>query len=152
MSETYKIPVSVLVIIHDSDWQILLLERADRPGFWQSVTGSLDYPEEPLPAAAARELFEETGICVENLDLRDWKWNQEYEIFDHWKYRYAPGTTKNTEHVFSVEVPRASQILLSPREHIQYQWLDWKEAADRCFSWSNSEAIRKIACSSNFAG
>jgi dATP pyrophosphohydrolase len=139
----HKIPESVLVVIHTADLEVLLIERADRPGFWQSVTGSLDRVDEPLPETAARELFEETGIQVdgETIRLHDWHLSNVYEIYQTWRHRYAPGVTHNTEHVFSVCVPRDITITLAPREHLQYAWLPLLEAADRCFSSSNAEAI-----------
>jgi len=143
---TYKIPESVLVVIHTSAMEVLLLERADRPGFWQSVTGSLDSLDEPLPSTAARELFEETGIVADGRDivLRDWQLSNIYEIYPVWRHRYAPGVTHNTEHVFSVCVARDLPIVLSAREHLQHAWLPWLEAADRCFSSSNAEAILQL--------
>lgn len=143
---TYKIPESVLVVIHTADLQVLLIERADKAGFWQSVTGSLDAADEPLLATAARELFEETGIVAdgEHIVLRDWQLANIYEIYPHWRHRYAPGVTQNTEHVFSVEVPRDIVITLAPREHVRYQWLPLLEAADACFSSSNAEAILQL--------
>lgn len=142
----YKIPESVLVVIHTADLQVLLIERADRPGYWQSVTGSLDAPDEPLAATAARELFEETGIVADGaaIALRDWQLANVYTIYPVWRHRYAPGVTENTEHVFSVQVPRDIAITLSPREHLQYRWLPWLEAADQCFSSSNAEAILQL--------
>lgn len=142
----YKIPESVLVVIHTADLQVLLIERVDKPGFWQSVTGSLDAPDEALLATAARELFEETGIVAdgERIALRDWQLANIYEIYPIWRHRYAPGVTQNTEHVFSVEVPRDIPIVLSPREHTQYTWLPYLAAADQCFSSSNAEAILQL--------
>lgn len=142
----YKIPESVLVVIHTSALDVLVLERADRPGFWQSVTGSLDAPDEPLPTTAARELFEETGIVVDGrqICLLDWRLENIYEIYPVWRHRYAPGVTHNTEHVFSVCVPRDIPIALSPREHLRHAWLPLLEAADRCFSSSNAEAILQL--------
>ncbi|MYN06966.1 dihydroneopterin triphosphate diphosphatase [Pseudoduganella aquatica] len=142
----YKIPESVLVVIHTADLQVLLIERAGNPGFWQSVTGSLDAPDEPLLATATRELFEETGIVAdgETIALRDWRLSNVYEIYPIWRHRYAPGVTQNTEHVFSVEVPPGTPVTLSPREHTQYVWLPYLEAADQCFSSSNAEAILQL--------
>jgi len=139
----HKIPESVLVVIHTADLDVLLIERADRPGFWQSVTGSLDAPDEPLRETARRELFEETGIVADgvHIQLRDWQLANVYEIYPTWRHRYAPCITHNTEHVFSVCVPRDIPIVLSPREHLRYAWLPLLEAADRCFSSSNAEAI-----------
>ncbi len=146
----YKIPESVLVVIHTADLQVLLIERADKPGFWQSVTGSKDLPDEPLVETAIREVFEETGIRVGSApvpmeNLRDWKLSNVYEIYPVWRARYAPGVTHNTEHVFGLTVPADIEVQLAPREHLQYCWLPWREAADRCFSPSNAEAILQLA-------
>jgi dATP pyrophosphohydrolase len=142
----YKIPESVLVVVHTPDLDVLLIERADKPGFWQSVTGSLDAPDEPLLATATRELFEETGIVAdgERIRLCDWGMANIYEIYPVWRHRYAPGVTRNTEHVFSVCVPRATQVVLAPREHTALIWLPYLEAANRCFSPSNAEAILEL--------
>jgi dATP pyrophosphohydrolase len=142
----HKIPESVLVVIHTSDLEVLLIERADKPGFWQSVTGSLDRLDEPLLETASRELFEETGIAADGdkIRLHDWHLSNVYEIYQTWRHRYAPGVTHNTEHVFSICVPRDIAIKLSPREHLQHAWLPYLEAADRCFSSSNAEAILQL--------
>lgn len=147
---SHKIPESVLVVIHTAALEVLLIERADKPGYWQSVTGSLDTPDEPLPLTAARELFEETGIRADTdvgqdaIRLRNWQVSNVYEIYPLWRHRYADGVTHNTEHVFSIEVPRGIAITLSAREHLQYLWLPYLEAADKCFSASNAEAIRQL--------
>ena len=143
----YKIPESVLVVIHTPDLQVLMLERADRPGFWQSVTGSKDSLEEPLALTARREVREETGIDIDALPagaLRDWGLANVYEIYPVWRHRYAPGVTRNTEHVFGLCVPAGTPVRLAPREHLQYRWLPWQEAADQCFSPSNAEAVLQL--------
>jgi len=136
----HKVPVSTLVVIHTSDLRVLLLERADRPGFWQSVTGSQD-PGETLAQTAVREVREETGIEAAHYRLSDWNLRNVYEIYPVWRYRYAPGVTHNTEHVFGLELPEPVEVRLAPREHLAAAWLPWREAAERCFSWSNREAI-----------
>ena len=138
---SFKIPESVLVVIHTPALEVLLIERADQPGFWQSVTGSMDAPDEPLAQTAAREVWEETGISARPDDFRDWALANIYEIYPVWRHRYAPGVTHNTEHVFSLCVPPGTAVRLSPREHSAWQWLPWREAADRCFSPSNAEAV-----------
>lgn len=138
---SFKIPESVLVVIHTPQLEVLLIERADQPGFWQSVTGSLDTLDEPLALTAAREVLEETGISARPEDFRDWALANVYEIYPVWRHRYAPGVTHNTEHVFSLCVPPGTAVTLSPREHSAWQWLPWREAADRCFSPSNAEAV-----------
>ena len=124
-----------------------MIERADRVGFWQSVTGSLDRSDEDLAQAATREVFEETGIAVDQLPadaLRNLHHQIEYEIYPEWRFRYAPGVTRNTEHWFSLQVPENTSIQLSPREHVAYEWLPFAEAAQKCFSPSNGEAILKL--------
>lgn len=140
---SYKTPVSVLVLIHTPDLQVLLIERADKAGFWQSVTGSLE-GDESLRDAAIREVMEETGLDANVLPLVDWQMSNVYEIYPHWRYRYAPGVTENTEHVFGLELPAPQVVQLSPQEHVRQEWVDWREAAKRVFSWTNIEAIREL--------
>jgi dATP pyrophosphohydrolase len=149
MAKPFKIPESVLVVIHSPAREVLLIERADHPGYWQSVTGSKDDPDEALATTAVREVAEETGIVVGSpaipLDrLRDWHLSNVYEIYPVWRHRYAPGVIHNTEHVFGLCVPRDTAITLAPREHLRYLWLDWRAAADRCFSPSNAEAVLQL--------
>jgi dATP pyrophosphohydrolase len=141
-----KIPESVLVVIHSADLDVLLIERADMPGYWQSVTGAKDAPGEALAATAVREVAEETAIAigsaaVPHANLRDWGLINVYEIYPSWRHRYAEGVTHNTEHVFGLLVPRELPIRLAPREHVAHVWLPWREAAGRCSSASNAEAI-----------
>jgi len=140
----FKIPVSVLVVVHTPALEVLLLERTDRPGFWQSVTGSQDQEGEVLRETATRELKEEIGLDATRYELTDWHQQNRYEIYRNWRSRYAPGITHNTEHVFGLLVPRLLDITLAPREHLRYEWLPWREAAEKVFSWSNAEAIRDL--------
>lgn len=140
----HKIPVSALVLVHTPDARVLLIERADAPGYWQSVTGSQEPGETPA-ATAARELLEETGIdAAAHGGLVDWQHSNVYEIFARWRHRYAPGVTHNTEHVFALEVPAPVSVRLDPREHSAFVWLPWEDAAAKCFSWSNRDAIRRL--------
>lgn len=143
----YKIPESVLVVIHTPALDVLMLERADKPGFWQCVTGSKDTLSEPLADTASREVLEETGIRVQDLApeaLQDWALVNVYDIYPVWRHRYAPGVTRNTEHVFGLTVPAGIGVTLAPREHLRHRWLPWREAADLCFSPSNAEAILQL--------
>jgi dATP pyrophosphohydrolase len=145
----HKIPESVLVVIHTQDLQVLLIERADKPGYWQSVTGSKDSLEEDFRDTAVREVWEETGIqvgsdAVPQANLQDWQLSNVYEIYPVWRHRYAPGITRNTEQVFGLLVPAGIAVTLAEREHLQYRWLPWREAADACFSPSNAEAILQL--------
>jgi dATP pyrophosphohydrolase len=149
MMRPHKIPESVLVVIHTLDLHVLLIERADKPGYWQSVTGSKDSLEEDLRQTAVREVWEETGIQVGSSEvpqtnLRDWQLSNIYEIYPVWRHRYAEGVTQNTEHVFGLLVPAGIAVTLAEREHLQYRWLPWREAADACFSASNAEAILQL--------
>jgi dATP pyrophosphohydrolase len=139
----FKIPRSVLVVIHTPDLQVLLLERADHPGYWQSVTGSQDEGE-TLEQTAVREVAEETGLDARRYALSDWGLQNQFEIFPEWRWRYAPGITHNMEHVFGLTLPQPIDVRIAPREHLGFAWLPWPQAADQCFSWSNAEAIRKL--------
>ncbi len=136
---SFKIPESVLVVIHTPQLDVLMLERADQPGYWQCVTGSKETLDEALAATARREVQEETGIAEG--ELRDWQLSNIYTIYPVWRHRYAPGVSENTEHVFGLTVPTQLPVTLAPREHLQYRWLPWREAADLCFSPSNAEAV-----------
>ena len=145
----FKIPRSVLVVIHTADLRVLLLERADRPDFWQSVTGSIDATDEPLREAAAREVGEETAIDADaDGCLSDWNHAIEYAIYPQWRHRYEPGVVRNTEHWFGLtlpdDFPARDRVRVAPREHLQYAWLPFREAAARCFSPSNAEAILEL--------
>ncbi|GJL75178.1 MAG TPA: dihydroneopterin triphosphate diphosphatase [Nitrosomonas sp.] len=139
----YKIPVSVLVVIHTQDLQILLLERADHPGYWQSVTGSQNQGES-LRQTALREIAEETGLNPLDYQLSDWETQNRFEIFKEWRWRYAPDVTHNAEHVFSLCLPGKKPVEIAPAEHLDYLWLPWQQAAAKVFSWSNAEAIRNL--------
>jgi len=139
----YKQPLSVLVVIHSPDAQVLLLERADAPGFWQSVTGSCDAGES-LEQTAIREVREETGLDASRYALSAWGIENRYEIYPRWRHRYAPGVTHNTEHVFGLRLPAPLPVVLAPGEHVAYVWLPWREAAEKCFSPSNADAIRLL--------
>ena len=139
----FKRPISALVLIHTTDLQVLIMERADKKGFWQSVTGSLEFDETPQQAAI-REVFEETGLDAKQYDLQDWQSSNTYEIYPHWRHRYAPGVNENVEHLFALELPEKLAITLAPDEHIQYEWVDWRDAAKRVFSWTNVDALKRL--------
>jgi dihydroneopterin triphosphate diphosphatase len=147
----------VLVVIYCTDAPVagsnieeskaLLIERTDHPGFWQSVTGSLDAENEPLLATCRREVQEETGIEATEADFEDLQLTHTYSIYPHWRKRYAPGVVENTEHVFALRVPYlkyATNIVLAPNEHLSYQWLEIEKAAMTCFSWTNTKALQLL--------
>ena len=144
MKPIYKIPESVLVVIHTPDLQVLLMERVDKAGFWQSVTGSKDSLDEDSAVTARREVMEETGLDAVQFELRDWHMQNIYEIYPVWRHRYEPGVTHNTEQVFGLTLPGPLPVTLAAREHSQYRWLPYREAADCCFSASNAEAILQL--------
>ena len=147
-----KLPLSVLVVVHTAKMEVLLLERAQRPGFWQSVTGSLDRPDEAFESAAAREVREETGIAAADGRLRRWNVAYTFEIYAQWRHRFAPGVTHNTERLFSLELAEPAAVTLAPQEHIAFAWLPWREAARKCFSWSNRDAILMVGAALLAAG
>ena len=142
MAKPLKYPVSALVVLHDADGNILLIERTSPPGFWQSVTGSIE-PDETIEETAKREVWEETGIRLADGQLCNWHDSTVYEIYPHWRHRYADGVTHNTEHLFSARIPRESPLTLS--EHTAYRWLPAAEAAEQAFSPSNREALLRFA-------
>lgn len=143
VAKKLKIPVSVLVVIHTPDLQVLLIERADRPGFWQSVTGSQEEGES-LRQTAAREIAEETGLDETVGVLTDWDMRNVFEIYPEWRWRYPPGVTTNTEHVFGLQVPRPLPVTLAPAEHVAFEWMPHDRAAEKVFSWSNAKVLRLL--------
>lgn len=146
MTLQFKIPQSVLVVIYTPALDVLLIKRADAGDFWQSVTGSKDALVEDFLETAVREVQEETGMNCKAGEplaagLNDWNLENSYEIYPQWRHRYAPGVVRNTEHLFGLQVPVGTPVVLNPREHTEYQWLPYKDAAAACFSPSNAEAI-----------
>ena len=140
----YKLPISVLVVVHTVQKEVLLMERALRAGYWQSVTGSLDAMDEPLERAAAREVHEETGIDASRGRLERWNVVYTFEIYRQWRHRFAPGVIRNVEHVFALELLARPRVQLARGEHTAFEWLPWREAAAKCFSWSNRDAIAML--------
>ena len=138
----FKLPESVLVVIHTPQLEVLLLERARQPGLWQSVTGSREPEDLTLETTAWRELLEETGLVMGR--LTDWRLVNRYEIWPQWRARYAPEVTHNVEHVFGFLVPQISVATLDPQEHIAQLWLPWQEAMTKVFSPTNREAIGQL--------
>ena len=138
----FKLPESVLVVVHTPVLEVLLIERASNPGFWQSVTGSREPDDPDLEATARRELMEETGLSAGT--LTDWRLENRYEIWPQWRARYAPGVTHNTEHVFGFLVPEVTVATLDPKEHIAQMWLPWQQAMEKVFSPSNRDAIWQL--------
>ncbi len=131
------------MLIHTADLQVLIMERADKPSYWQSVTGSIEANETPRDAAI-REVFEETGLDAQTYDFQDWQVSNVYEIYLHWRHRYAPGVTENREHLFGLLLPTTLPVTLAPDEHTRYEWVDWREAAKRVFSWTNVDALKRL--------
>ena len=146
----FKTPISTLVLIHTIDLQVLIMERADKVGFWQSVTGSLELNETPQQAAI-REVLEETGLDAYQYNLQDWQISNTYEIYPHWRHRYAPGVTENVEHLFGLALPHVQPVTLAPDEHTRYEWVDWRKAANRVFSWTNVDALKRLGAKNGLA-
>jgi len=139
VDRSYKRPESVLVVIYTAEGEVLMLERQQPAGYWQSVTGSLEWGE-VAPAAAVREVREETGLDVAQT-LLDCGYSNRFEIIPAWRARYAPDVRVNTEHVFAVQYATRRAVHINPAEHVGYQWLPRDQAVARASSRTNREAI-----------
>lgn len=138
----FKIPESVLVVVHTAALDVLLMERAGQAGLWQSVTGSRE-PEDPdLVATARREVREETGFTAGT--LTDWRLENRYEIWPQWRARYAPDVTHNVEHVFGFQIERQAVAMLDAAEHTAQLWLPWQDAMKKVFSPTNRDALWQL--------
>jgi dATP pyrophosphohydrolase len=141
MSQAWKRPESVLVVVYSRGGEVLLLERHQPPGWWQSVTGSLEADEMPWEAAV-RELREETGLAADG--LLDLGINERFTIAPAWRARFAPGVTENLEHAFALRVAAPVEIALDSTEHLRYAWLPLQAAAERATSHTNRAAIELV--------
>ena len=153
MKKPFKIPMSVLVVLYTTALDVLVLRRTDGDGlgadYWQSVTGSKDSLDEGWALTAQREVAEETGIVCTlgapgHAVLIDWQLENIYDIYPQWLHRYAPGVSRNTERLFGLQLRDRCAVQLNPREHTAYEWLPYYQAAERCFSPSNAEAILQL--------
>ncbi|MGB1111150.1 MAG: dihydroneopterin triphosphate diphosphatase [Gammaproteobacteria bacterium] len=138
----FKRPESVLVVVHTRSGLFLLLERVKPEGFWQSVTGSLEWGESAA-AAARRELLEETGIDSDH--LIDHGRECRFPILPAWAPRYHPLTRVNRESLFSLCLDEPVEPRLSVKEHSRFEWLSADVAAEQVYSWTNREAILMLA-------
>lgn len=132
------------MVIYDTDSRVLVLQRKDDPDFWQSVTGSLEQNEEKAQTAA-REVLEETGIDIaaEGYKLVDHQITNQYIIRPLWRHRYAPGVTRNTESIFSVQVTSDKHPIMLT-EHLSFEWLSKEQATQKVWSDTNRDAIARI--------
>lgn len=143
MPPDHRRPISVLVVVHADDGQVLLLRRAKPFDFWQSVTGSLR-PGEAHAEAARRELFEETGLGDQGrLDYTGV--SRQFAIDPRWRNRFAPGIVENVEFEWRFRVPEAMDIRLAGDEHSEYRWMPVGEAIGTVWSWTNRDALRILA-------
>lgn len=144
----YKNPNSVLVVVYAKNThRVLMLQRKDDPEFWQSVTGSIEIGEKPIEAAA-REVFEEIGLQISHLQnsekkqpLVDCQKQIEFEIFPHFRYKYAPNITHCVEHWFLLPLESEQEPILS--EHLAYCWVSVEEAVEMTKSPNNAQAIKQ---------
>jgi len=136
----FKRPESVMVVVHTDD-EVLLIKRADHECFWQSVTGSLEWKEEK-EVTAARELKEETGISGYPITFSGIR--RSYEILEQWRYKFAPGVTRNFESLYFCHLPEKVEITIDPDEHTEYVWLPHEEAKEKAWSWTNKLAIQML--------
>ncbi len=137
----FRRPESVLIVIYTDGGEFLLLERRRPPGFWQSVTGSLEWGE-PADRAARREVVEETGITQGV--LVNLQWTQVYDILPAFGKVYAPGITRNLEHAFSLRLAQRVPVTLSESEHARYRWASGSDAAAIVSSSTNRAVIEEL--------
>ncbi|WP_428609889.1 dihydroneopterin triphosphate diphosphatase [Sedimenticola sp.] len=142
MKSSYKRPESVLVVIYTDQGDVLMLNRTQPKGFWQSVTGSLKWGETPRQAAE-RELLEETGLHHQGR-LQDARHTERFPILPAWRHRFAPSSHYNREHLFYFRLPNRRLIRLNPREHSEMRWLPARQAVRRASSWTNRDAILRL--------
>lgn len=139
----YKNNQSVLVVIYAKNTnRVLMLQRQDDPDFWQSVTGTIESGETPKKTAI-RELWEEVRLEISenSTALFDCNESIEFEIFPHFRYKYAPNVTYCREHWFLLAMEQEFEPILS--EHLAYQWVSPEQAIQMTKSSNNAEAIRK---------
>ena len=134
------------MVIHTPEYECLLLERVSPSGFWQSVTGTLQWGESPQEAAE-REVFEETGL--ESLGLWDAGIQRSFPILSEWMNRYAEDVKENVEHLWYLKIPAICQIILNPAEHVSYRWEVPEKAVQTVDSWTNREALERLHYSSD---
>ena len=131
------------MVVFTAAGETLLLERL-RPAFWQSVTGSLEWPSETPEEAARREVYEETGIEAV-AGWFDWKISRYFQILPAYRDRFAPGTRVNHEHMFSLQLPEPRSVNLMREEHRGSEWLPLTKSRDRVWSWTNRAALDQVA-------
>jgi dihydroneopterin triphosphate diphosphatase len=139
---TPKRPESVLVLVYTPDAEILILERRQPTGFYQSVTGSLEWGEGHAEAAL-RELREETGLDPETSPA-PCHLEADFEIHPAWRHRFPPGTESNHETVFCWRAPGPLPIRINPDEHVSWQWLPFDRALEAMSSWTNRRALLQV--------
>ena len=137
----FRRPESVLIVIYTAINEFLLLERRKPPGFWQSVTGSIEWGELP-DQAARREVLEETGITQGV--LVNLQWTQIYKILPAFGKIYAPGVVQNLEHAYSLRLPARVPVTMSESEHLQYRWVSSTEALETVSSDTNRAVIKEL--------
>jgi dATP pyrophosphohydrolase len=141
-ADKFRIPVSVLVLVHSDDGQVLLLRRSKPFDFWQSVTGSLKSGESHRDAAQ-RELFEETGLTNEG-ELHYSGVSRQFVIDPRWRDRFEPGSVENVEFEWHYRLTAIPKIILSADEHSEYRWLPVALAASEVWSWTNRDALEAL--------
>lgn len=99
--------------------EILLLHRQDHKpqgGTWGVPAGKVDFNENILDTMQ-REIQEETGIILESSQLNYFK--KIFVKYEDYDFIY---------HIYYTNLAYKPEIILTPAEHKDYQWIDPKQA------------------------